>query len=111
MIGGCRFILAILLTFAALAGRPAVANQIGDDGADRILIANPSPALRAHLSSNGYRMESTERLEALDLSLMIVLPPRHVSATAAVDDLQPAFPKALIALDNAFYLAQDSRRV
>jgi minor extracellular protease Epr len=108
VIAECRIIVGIILTATALSGHPAAASQIGDDEPDRILIANPSPALRAHLSSNGFRMESTERLEALDLSLMIVLPPRHVSAAAAIENLQPAFPKALVALDDAFYLAQDS---
>jgi subtilisin family serine protease len=109
VINACRALLAIVLAVAALAGQPADAGRIGDDGWDRILIADPAPALRSYLLGSGFRIESVERLEALNLSLMIASPPRHVQAAAALHELRAKFPAAILALDDPFYLAQDAR--
>ena len=73
------------------------------------MIADPSPALQSYLIGHGFRVESLERLEALELSLMIAAPPRQVRAAAALDDLRAAFPSAILALDDSFRLAHDSR--
>ncbi|WP_162917510.1 S8 family serine peptidase [Dongia deserti] len=97
------------MTAVAFAALPAAASQVGDDGSDRILIADPSPALRSYLLSGGFIVESTERLEALDFSLVIVALPKHTAAVVALNDLQAHFPTAVLALDDSFYLAQDAR--
>lgn len=109
MITARPILVAVVLTIVAMAARPSVASQLGDEGASRILIANPSSALRAYLPGGGFTMESMERLEALDLSLMIVSPPPHVSASAAIDGLQREFPVAIIGLNDWFYPARDAR--
>jgi subtilisin family serine protease len=99
---------AILLALVSLACFPAAANQIGDD-AGRILIADPSPALRAYVVGKGFTVESVERLEALHFSLMVAAPPDQVPAGAALRDLTLRFPAAIVARDDPFQLAQDSR--
>lgn len=73
------------------------------------MIADPSLALQSYLIGHGFRVESLERLEALELSLMIAAPPRQVRAAAALDDLLVVFPSAIFALDDSFRLAHDSR--
>jgi subtilisin family serine protease len=103
---------AMLLTLAALICFPAAANQIGDHGgddADRILIADPSHVLRTYMIGKGFKVESLERLEAINLSLMVASPPDHVPASVALRDLRMRFPKAIVALDDRYHLAQDTR--
>ncbi len=109
MVTGLRITFAVLLTAIAVICQPAAAGRIGDGEPDRILIADPSPALVRSLSGKGFRTESTERLEALNLSLTIVLPPRQVSAARAIRDLESAFPDALMALDDPFRPADDGQ--
>ena len=102
-------LLTILLTLASFSS-PAAASRIGgNSGSDRLLIADPSPALRTFLSVSGFRMDDVESLEAFDLSLMVVSPPRSVPASAALHALQERFPTAILALDDPFYLAHDAR--
>lgn len=103
-------LLTILLTLASFASSPAAASRLGgNSGSDRLLIADPSPALRTFLSVSGFRMDDVESLEAFDLSLMVVSPPRSVPASAALHALQERFPTAILALDDPFYLAHDAR--
>jgi subtilase family protein len=109
VIAACRVIVALLLTAGALSATPAVAGQLGDEGPDRLLIADPSPALRAYLVDRGFVVESLERLEALDFSLMTAAPPPRMRPAAALDDLRAAFPNAIMALDDTFRLAHDTR--
>jgi subtilisin family serine protease len=104
-----RTVFAIVLALAALAAGPAVAGRIGDEAPpDRILIANPSSSLEAHLIAGGFVLESVERLDALKLSLMIAAPPRAVAAADALQQLRAEFPSAIIALDDPFHLATDA---
>src|SRR5262245_19758420 len=105
MITACRSFVALSLTVLAIVATPAAASVIGDAASDRLLIADPSPALRAHLIDRGFVVEHTERLEALDLSLMTVVPPQHVHAAAALADLRAAFPSVVVALNDSFRLA------
>ena len=109
MITARRTVFAIVLALAALAAGPAVAGRIGDEAPpDRILIANPSSSLEAHLIAGGFVLESVERLDALKLSLMIAAPPRAVAAADALQQLRAEFPSAIIALDDPFHLATDA---
>jgi subtilisin family serine protease len=101
---------ALFLTLALFAALPAAANRIDDgDQTDRLLIADPSPGLSAYMSRSGFEVESVERLDALDLSLMVAVPPDHVPASAALRDLHARFPRAIVARDDPFYLAHDTR--
>jgi subtilisin family serine protease len=101
---------AFFLIAASLACFPAAASRIDDGGrTDRILIADPSPALGTYVSDKGFKVESIERLDALDLSLMVVVPPDHVPAAAALRTLRARFPRAMVARDDPFYLAHDTR--
>ena len=110
MIAAGRIVFVFFLALAALAAGPAVAGRVGDDARpDRILIANPSHSLEAHLAPGGFAVESIERLDALALSLMIVAPPRGVAAADALQQLRAEFPEAIVALDDPFYLADDAR--
>ena len=110
MIAAGRTVFALFLALAALAAGPAIAGRIGTDVApDRLLIANSSHALEAHLIAGGFALESIERLDALGLSLMVAAPPRDVAAATALRRLRTAFPDAIIALDDPFYLANDAR--
>ena len=108
MIAAGRIVLVFFL--AALAAGPAVAGRIGGDARpDRLLIANPSRSLEAHLSDSGFAVEGTERLDALGLSLMVAAPPRGIAAADALQQLRAQFPAAIIALDDPFTLATDGR--
>lgn len=110
MIAAGRTVVALFLALAALAAGPAIAARIGADiEPDRLLIANPSHQLEAHLIAAGFALESTERLDALGLSLMVAAPPRDVAAATALRRLHTAFPDAIIALDDPFYLAAAAR--
>lgn len=110
MIAAGRIVFVILFALAALAAGPAAASRIGDDDwPGRVLIANPSHALKSYLIADGFDVESVERLDALSLSLMIVAPPRGVAAVRALEQLRAEFPEAIIALDDPFYLATDAR--
>lgn len=105
-----RHIAAIVLVFVLFASHPASAAQIANaDGQDRILITNPSIALRSYLDGNGFMVESVERLEQLHFSMMVVLPPRRIPAAAALRRLRAMFPAAILALDDPFYLAHHAR--
>ena len=104
-----RTAFVLFLALAAFAAGPAVAGRIADAWPDRILIANPSRALEAHLSAGGFGLESVERLDALGLSLMVAEPPRGVPGADAVRQLRAMFPAAIIARDDPFYLATDAR--
>jgi subtilisin family serine protease len=109
VIAAGRTVFVLFLAFAAFAADPAIAGRIGDDDRpDRILIANPSSAVQAHLIAGGFAVESVERLDALALSLTIVAPPRGVGAADALQDLRAEFPEAIVALDDSFYLAADA---
>ena len=109
MVFARRTVFAIFLAVASLASVQASAGQIGEDGdARRILIADPSPALRSYLSNQHFAVESSEHLDALNFSLVIVLPPSLVRAADALRDLQAKFPAAIVALDDPFFLAQGS---
>src|SRR3990170_244578 len=102
----------MLLTLAAVTCLPAAANQIShhDDGnTDRMLIADPSPALLTYIIGKGFKIESLERLEALNLSLMVASAPDGVPASAALRALRLRFPAAIIALDDQYHLAHDTR--
>ena len=110
MITARRIVFVIILALAALAAGPVVAGRIGDEAQpERILIANPSAALEAHLVAKGFVLESVERLDALKLSLTVAAPPRDVAAVDALQQLRAAFPSAIIALDDPFHLATDAR--
>jgi len=110
VIAAQRILFAIFLTLASLAGFPAAASQIADDGrSDHILIADPSPALRDYMVGSGFTVENLERLEALNLSLMVASAPDHVPAAAALRNLQARFPAAIAALDDPFQPAYDAR--
>ena len=110
MIAAGRIVFAILLTLAACAAGPAVAGRIGDDAQpDRLLIANPSAPLEAHLIAGGFVIESVERLDALRLVLMVAAPPRGVAAADALERLRADFSEQIVALDNSFYLAADAQ--
>jgi subtilisin family serine protease len=110
LIAAGRIVFVILIALAALAAGPAFAIRIGDDDRPhRILIANPSPYLEAHLAARGFTLESVERLDALSLSLMVVVPPRGAVAMNAVEQLRTNFPAAIVGLDEPFYLATDAR--
>ena len=110
MIAAGRIVFVIFLALAAFAAGPAVAGRIADDaGPDRLLIANPSRSLEAHLIADGFAVESIERLDALAMSLMIVAPPRGVAAADALQRLRAEFPDLIVALDDPFYLATDAR--
>ena len=110
MIAAGRIVFVILIALAALAAGPAFAIRIGDDDRPhRILIANPSPYLEAHLAASGFTLESVERLDALSLSLLVVVPPRGAVAMNAVEQLRTNFPAAIVGLDEPFYLATDAR--
>jgi subtilisin family serine protease len=109
VIAAGRIVFVIFLALAAFVAGPAVAGRIGDDARpDRLLIANPSGSLEAHLISSGFVVESVERLDALALSLMVAAPPRGVAATDALRRLRAEFPDGIIALDDPFYLATDA---
>jgi subtilase family protein len=109
LIAACRIIATLLLAGAAFAATPADASQLGEEGPTRLLIVDPSAALRSFLADRGFAVESLERLEALDLTLMTAVPPRQMRAAAALDDLRAAFPRAILALDDPFRLARDAR--
>lgn len=110
MIAAGRIVFVLFFALAAFATGPALGSRIGDDGwRDRILIANPSLSLEAHLIAGSYAVESVERLEALSLSLMVVAPPRGVDAVDAVGQLRAQFPTAVVAVDDPFHLANDAR--
>ena len=110
MIAPGRIVFVFFLALAAFAADPAIAGRIGDDDRpDRILIASPSPALQAYLIAGGFTVESVERLEALSVSLMVVVPPRGAVAVDAVQALRTNFPAAIVALDDPFHLATDAR--
>jgi subtilisin family serine protease len=107
VIAAGRFVLALLISVVA---GPALAGRSADDGLpDRILIADPSSTLQAQLATDGYSLESVERLEALSLTLMVVAPPRRVAAADALETLRASFPSAVIALDDPMRLAADAR--
>jgi hypothetical protein len=76
---------------------------------DRILVADPSASLAAHLRADGFVVESVARLDALQLSLMVAAPPRGIAASDALQRLRADFPAALIALDDPLRLAADAR--
>ena len=110
MIAAGRIVFALFLALAAFAADPAIAGRIGgDDRPDRILIANPSSAIQAHLAAGGFAVESVERLDALSLSLTIVALPRGAEAADVLQGLRAEFPEAIVALDDPFYLAADAR--
>jgi subtilisin family serine protease len=110
VIAAGRIAFVIFLALASLAAGPAFAIRIGDDDRpDRIVIANPSRSLEAHLAAGGFAVESIERLDALALSLMIVAPPRGAAAADALRQLRAEFPAAILAVDDPFYLATDAR--
>ena len=110
MIAAGRAVFVLFLALAAFAGDPAIAGRIGDDDRpNRILIANPSSAIQAHLIAGGYAVESVERLDAMAMSLMVVAPPRGVAAADALQRLRADFPSAIVARDDPFYLATDAR--
>jgi subtilisin family serine protease len=110
VIAAGRNVFVIFLALAAFAAGPAVAGRIADDARpDRLLIANPSRLLEAHLTSDGFVVESIERLDALGLSLMVAAPPRGVATEDALQRLRAEFPDAIVALDDPFYLATDAR--
>jgi subtilisin family serine protease len=100
----------LFLALAAFAAGPAIAARIGDDAEpNRILIANPSAAIEAHLIGEGFVLEDVERLDALGLMLMVTTPPRGVAAADALQRLRAEFPDAITALDDPFHLASDVR--
>jgi subtilisin family serine protease len=108
VIAAGRTVFALFL--AALAAGPAIAGRIGSDvEPDRLLIANPSHQLEAHLIAGGFALESMERLDALGLSLMVATPPRDVAPATALRRLRMSFRDAIIALDDPFHLATDAR--
>ena len=110
MIAAGRIVLVFFIALAAFAAGPAAAVRIEDDHQpDRILIANPSRSLEAHVVAGSFAIESVERLDALALSLMIVAPPHGVAAKKALAELRAEFPEAIVALDNPMYLATDAR--
>ena len=110
MIAAGRIVFVIFLALAAFAAGPAVAGRVGDDARpDRLLIANPSRSLEAHLTAAGFAIEGIEQLDALGLSLMVAAPPHGVAATDALRRLRAEFPDGIIALDDPFYLANDAR--
>jgi subtilisin family serine protease len=110
VIAAGRIVFVLFLALAAFAASPAAAIRIGeDDPPDRILIANPSRPLEAHLAAGGFAVESVERLDALSLSLMIVAPPRGAAAADALQRIRAEYPEAIVALDDPFYLATDAR--
>jgi minor extracellular protease Epr len=110
VIAAGRVAFVLFLALAACAAGPAAAGRIGDDvQPDHILIANPSHSLEAHLIAAGFVLESTERLGALGLSLMVAAPPRGVAAVDALQRLRVEFPSAIVALDDPFHLATDAR--
>jgi subtilisin family serine protease len=112
LIAAHRTLLAFALTVAPLAGFSAAASQIasdGDEGLDRILLADPSSDLRAYVLGSGFALESAERLDALNLSLMVVSTPDRMRSSAALADLQVKFPHAIMALDDPIGLARDAR--
>jgi subtilisin family serine protease len=110
VIAAGRIAFALFLALAALAAGPAAAGRIADDAwPDRILIAGPSPALEAHLRAHGFVLESVERLDALNFSLMVAAPPRGMAAADALRRLRLDFPAAIIARDDPFRLASDPR--
>jgi len=112
VIAAHRVLLAFALTVAPLAGFSAAANQIAagdDEGMDRILFADPSPDLRAYVLGSGFALDSAERLDALNLSLLVVSTPDHMRPAAALADLHAKFPHAIMALDDPIALAQDAR--
>jgi hypothetical protein len=105
-----RIVFVLFLALAAFAADPAIAGRIGDeDQPDRILIANPSSAIQAHLVTGGFAVENVERLDALAMSLLVVAPPRGVAAADALQRLRADFPSAIVAIDDPFYLATDAR--
>jgi minor extracellular protease Epr len=110
VIAAGRIVFVSFLALAASAADPAIAGRIGDDDRpDRILIANPSSAIQAHLIAGGFSVESVERLDALAMSLMVISPPRGVAAVDALQRLRTNFPSAIVALDDPFHLATDAR--
>jgi subtilisin family serine protease len=105
-----RFVFASFLAMVAFAAGPVVAGRIGDDTSpDRILIANPSNSLAERVIARGFVIESLERLDALELSLMVAAPPRDVAAGDALRRLRNEFPDATVALDDPLYPATDAR--
>ena len=110
MIATGRIVFVLLQALAVLTAGPAIAGRIADEAwPDRILIANPSGSLEAHLRADGLVVERAERLDALGLSLMVAKPPRGVAAADAVRQLRVEFPAAIIARDDPFRLATDAR--
>jgi subtilisin family serine protease len=110
VIAAGRIVFVMFLALAAFAAGPVVASRIADDDRPgRILIANPSFAIKAHLIAGGLTVESVERLDALSMSLMVAAAPRGVAATEALQQLRAEFPEAMVALDDPFYLATDAR--
>jgi subtilisin family serine protease len=107
VIAAGRIVFVIFLAFVA---GPAVAGRIADDARpDRLLIANSSRLLEAHLTSDGFVVESIEHLDALGLALMVAAPPRGVATEDVLQRLRAEFPDAIVALDDPFYLATDAR--
>jgi subtilisin family serine protease len=110
VIAAGRIVFVLFLAHAAFAVGPAFAGRVGADAwPDRILIANPSRSLQALVIADGFVLESVEPLDALGLSLMVVVPPRGVAAVDALQRLRADFPSAIVALDDPFYLAADGR--
>jgi subtilisin family serine protease len=110
VIAAGRIVFVLFLALAAFAAGPAIAGRIGDDSRpDRILIANPSRSLQALLIADGFTIESIDRLDALGLSLMVAAPRAGVAVADALQHLRAEFPSAIVALDDPFYLATDTR--
>lgn len=110
MIAAGRIAFVIVIALAAFAADPAAAIRIEDDRRPgRILIANPSRSLEAHVIAGSFAIESVERLDSLALSLMIVAPPRGVAAEKALAELRAEYPEAVVAIDSPVYLATDVR--
>jgi hypothetical protein len=101
------FVVALgLVCFACF---PAAASRVGDAGPDRVLIADPSPALRGYLVQAGFAIESVEQLDAIGFALLTARSPRGVRVEESLRDLKLRFPAAIAARDNHFELANDPR--
>jgi len=99
----------VFLGLAWFACFPAAANRIADVQPDRVLIADPSPAVRAYLIQSGFAIESAEQLDAVGFTLLTARSPRGLRVEESLRDLALRFPAAIVARDDRFDLAADSR--
>jgi subtilisin family serine protease len=99
----------VFLGLACFACFPAAANRIAEVQPDRLLIADPSPALRTYLVQSGFAMERTEQLDAIGFTLLTARSPHGVRVEDSLRDLAWRFPAAIVARDDRFDLASDSR--